>query len=49
MMAGAFGMGISMMIVAILLSFQGKPQQEATANASIAFLVTVCGTHSFLS
>ena len=41
MLFGAIGMGLSMMCVAILLSFKGKPQERITANASIAFFVTV--------
>ncbi|KAF2096109.1 putative transporter [Rhizodiscina lignyota] len=40
MMFGAFGMGVSMMMVAILLSFQGKKVGHATSEASIAFLIT---------
>jgi hypothetical protein len=41
MMGGAFGAAISMMIVAILLSFQGTPHEKTLANVSIAFFVTV--------
>jgi MFS family permease len=39
MMFGAAGMGISMMLVAILLSFQGKAQAQPTGEAAIAFLI----------
>jgi predicted MFS family arabinose efflux permease len=42
MMGGALGMALSMMIIAILLSFQGTAHGKAMANASIAFFVTVC-------
>lgn len=41
MMGGALGMALSMMIIAILLSFQGTAHAKATANTSIAFFVTV--------
>ncbi|KAK5942454.1 hypothetical protein PMZ80_005019 [Knufia obscura] len=40
MMFGAAGMGLSMMCVAILLSFNGTDKERITANASIAFFVT---------
>jgi hypothetical protein len=41
MMFGAIGMGLSMMIVAILLSYSGTDKGKATANVSIAFFITV--------
>lgn len=41
MMAGAFGMGISMMMIAIMLSFKGTVHEGPTATASIAFFFTV--------
>jgi hypothetical protein len=43
MMWGAFGEGISMMLIAILLSFQdhGGALAKATSSASIAFFFTV--------
>ena len=41
MMFGAAGMGLSMMCIAILLSFNGTSKETVTANASIAFFVTV--------
>jgi len=41
MMVGSAGMGLSMMCVAILLSFNGTDKERITANASIAFFVTV--------
>ena len=41
MMFGAAGMGLSMMCIAILLSFNGTSKERVTANASIAFFVTV--------
>jgi MFS family permease len=41
MMFGAFGMGLSMMIVAILLSFNGTAKAHITSQASIAFFITV--------
>lgn len=34
-------MGLSMMCVAILLSYHGTSKERVTANASIAFFVTV--------
>ncbi|KAH8749057.1 general substrate transporter, partial [Hyaloscypha sp. PMI_1271] len=40
MMFGAFGMGLSMMIVAILLSFNGTAKAHITSRASIAFFIT---------
>lgn len=44
MMIGSFGLGISMMMLSILLSFS-RPQyseslQHATSSASVAFLFT---------
>jgi MFS family permease len=41
MMFGAVGMGLSMMCISILLSFNGTDKEQVTANASIAFFVTV--------
>lgn len=41
MMFGAIGMGLSMMVVAILLSYNGTDKGKATANVSIAFFITV--------
>ncbi|KAF2009723.1 putative Myo-inositol transporter 1 [Aaosphaeria arxii CBS 175.79] len=42
MMWGSFGLGISMMMIAILLSFQGKSEAlaKATSSASVAFFFT---------
>ncbi|KIW19135.1 hypothetical protein PV08_03427 [Exophiala spinifera] len=40
MMFGAIGMGLSMMAVAILLSYGGTDKGKATANVSIAFFLT---------
>ncbi|KAH8666755.1 general substrate transporter [Xylariales sp. PMI_506] len=40
MMFGAAGAGISMMIIAILLSFNGTEKEKVTSVASIAFFVT---------
>ena len=41
MMFGSSGMALSMMMVAILLSFHGTEKQLPTSQASIAFLITV--------
>jgi len=41
MMVGSAGLGISMMLIAILLSFRGTPQQEPTSSAAVAFFFTV--------
>jgi MFS family permease len=41
MMIGAFGMGVSMLVVAVLLSFNGTAKASSTAKASIAFFLTV--------
>lgn len=41
MIFGAIGMGLSMMVVAILLSYSGTNKGKATANISIAFFITV--------
>jgi MFS family permease len=43
MMWGSFGLGVSMMMIAILLSFQdrGGSIAKATSSASIAFFFTV--------
>jgi hypothetical protein len=38
---GSLGMGISMMLIAILLSFKGTDKEKATSTASIAFFITV--------
>jgi MFS family permease len=46
MMFGAFGMGLSMMMVAILLSFNGTAEAHTTSQASIAFFLTVSGLFS---
>lgn len=46
MMFGAFGMGLSMMMVAILLSFNGTAKAHTTSQASIAFFLTVSGLFS---
>ncbi|RJE19403.1 Sugar and other transporter [Aspergillus sclerotialis] len=37
MMYGSFGLFICMMLISILLSFKGKPQEKETASASVAF------------
>ncbi|OJJ39405.1 hypothetical protein ASPWEDRAFT_25241 [Aspergillus wentii DTO 134E9] len=37
MMWGSFGLFICMMMISILLSFQGTPQQKPTASACVAF------------
>jgi MFS family permease len=48
MMFGAIGMGLSMMVVAILLSYSGTDKGKVTANVSIAFFITVsCALCSF--
>lgn len=49
MMFGSFGMALSMMIVAILLSFHGTEEQLPTSQASIAFLITVEFLHPISS
>lgn len=41
MMAGSAGMGLSMMVIAILLSFKGTDREASAAKASIAFFLTV--------
>jgi MFS family permease len=38
---GGFGMGIAMMLIGILLSFKGTPQEAATSKAAIGCLVLV--------
>jgi hypothetical protein len=38
---GCTGLGLSMMMIAILLSFQGTSVGQATASASVAFFFTV--------
>ncbi|KAL9094264.1 MAG: hypothetical protein Q9165_003404 [Trypethelium subeluteriae] len=40
MMWGSFGLGISMMLISILLSFQGTSVQKPTSSASVAFFFT---------
>ncbi|KAF2755346.1 general substrate transporter [Pseudovirgaria hyperparasitica] len=40
MMWGSFGLGISMMLIAILLSFAGTSVEKPTASASITFFFT---------
>ncbi|KAL1999838.1 hypothetical protein VTN02DRAFT_3897 [Thermoascus thermophilus] len=40
MMIGSFGLGLSMMMIAILLSFQGTSVAKPTACASVAFFFT---------
>ena len=41
LMFGSLGMALSMMMVAILLSFHGTKMQRPTSQASIAFFITV--------
>ena len=41
MMWGSLGLGISMMMIAILLSFKGTDKQHATSSAAVAFFFTV--------
>lgn len=38
---GTVGMGLSLMCISILLSFNGTDKERITANASIAFFVIV--------
>ncbi|KAI9693250.1 MAG: hypothetical protein M1822_005246 [Bathelium mastoideum] len=40
MMWGSLGLGISMMLISILLSFQGSSVQKSTSSASVAFFFT---------
>ena len=40
MMWGSLGLGISMMLISILLSFQGSSVQKPTSSASVAFFFT---------
>jgi len=40
MIWGSIGLGISMMMIAILLSFNGTSNQKATASAAVAFFFT---------
>ena len=40
MMWGSLGLGISMMMIAILLSFQGTSKEKACASAAVAFFFT---------
>lgn len=37
MIWGVIGMGLCMMLVAILLSFKGQPNEHPTASAAVAF------------
>ncbi len=41
MMWGSLGLGISMMLISILLSFKGTANQHATSSAAVAFFFTV--------
>lgn len=41
MMWGSFGLGLSMMLISILLSFRGTSVEKATATASVTFFFTV--------
>lgn len=41
MMWGSFGLGFSMMMIAILLSFKGTSVERPTASASVTFFFTV--------
>ncbi|KAK5099963.1 hypothetical protein LTS08_005678 [Lithohypha guttulata] len=40
MLWGSFGLGVSMMMIAILLSFNGTSKEHATASAAVAFFFT---------
>ncbi|PGH23700.1 hypothetical protein AJ80_02306 [Polytolypa hystricis UAMH7299] len=40
MMWGSFGLGLSMMLISILLSFKGSGVEKTTATASVAFFFT---------
>lgn len=40
MMWGSAGLGISMLLIAVLLSFKGTSVQQATSSASVAFFFT---------
>lgn len=40
MLWGSLGLGLSMMMIAILLSFQGTSAQKATSSAAVAFFFT---------
>lgn len=40
MIWGSIGCGVSMMMIAVLLSFQGTSQEHATSSASVAFFFT---------
>ena len=40
MIWGSLGLGISMMLIAVLLSFKGTPQQKPTSSAAVAFFFT---------
>lgn len=46
MMIGSFGLGVSMMLIAILLSFHDTVHGKATSSAAVAFffLVRVCAS-----
>jgi MFS family permease len=48
MLFGTLGMALSMMIIAILLSYAGTSMERPLANTSIAFFVTVSSNHSFI-
>ena len=41
MMWGCLGLGLSMMMISILLSFKGTSVEKSTATASVAFFFTV--------
>lgn len=41
MMFGCTGMSISMLLISVLLSFEGSPRGHSTASASIAFFLLV--------
>jgi hypothetical protein len=49
MMWGSFGLGISMMLISILLSFQsrGGSIAQATSSASVTFFFTVSFNYAF--
>lgn len=40
MLWGSAGLGLSMMMIAILLSFQGTSKEKATSSAAVAFFFT---------
>jgi MFS family permease len=41
MMWGSLGLGTSMMMISILLSFKGTDKQHTTSSAAVAFFFTV--------